>query len=417
MLYKKALTILFVLVIFYSIYGLFSYLKSMPLPEDSEYVGSSICVDCHILEHADWRESLHSKMMRKVTDPDVIVADMHSKDMIFDSKEAVWAIGSKWEQQFMGENETTEKLLPGAWHVNKDKWKTTGWDGWKKPEPLKRCHGCHTVGLDVNTGKFVEPSIGCESCHGKGSWHSNTAGIGTIASGLDAQICGQCHTRGRSTNGEYFFPVGYEPGDNLADYFIEEEPDYIQNSSKWWGNGHPRKRHQEYYSWRQDGHVNSLSSLKDNYDGKYGKVTGECLSCHAAEAIADEKSKNYELSEVKYGITCVTCHNPHSDSDKPPLECSSCHGEGASYHNSKINDDHIPCPNEANVACVQCHMPLTVMNGGDYTLHSHRAGIIPPGDTQKFGVPNSCANGGCHTDRDIEWLDEEFNKHYKNNKN
>jgi len=30
------------------------------------------------------------------------------------------------------------------------------------------------------------------------------------------------------------------------------------------------------------------------------------------------------------------------------------------------------------------------MYGGDYTLHSHRAGVILPSDTKKFDVPNSC---------------------------
>jgi len=53
------------------------------------------------------------------------------------------------------------------------------------------------------------------------------------------------------------------------------------------------------------------------------------------------------------------------------------------------------------------------MNGGDYTLHSHRAGIIPPSDTKKFGVPNSCANGGCHGDQTTEWLNDKFVNHYK----
>jgi len=404
---------MFVVFVLSVIVACYYWIKAQPIPLDSSYTKSIKCSSCHINEHSDWDRSLHSKMMRKVKKPDVVVADMHHEDMTFDPQEAVWAIGSKWEQQFMGENEMGETLLPGAWLVNQTKWQTTGWDGWQVPDPLKRCHGCHTVGLNVETGHFVEPSIGCESCHGPGSWHSNTAGIGQIASGLDAQICGQCHTRGRSTDGEYFFPVGYKPGDKLANFFIEEEPDYIQNSSKWWGNGHPRKRHQEYYSWRQDGHVNSLKSLTENYDEKYGKVTGKCLSCHAAEAIADGQSENYELSEVQYGITCVTCHNSHADLDKLRLDCSNCHGDNASHHNSKLNEQHIPCPSEANVQCVQCHMPLTVMNGGDYTLHSHKAGIIPPSDTKKFGVPNSCANGGCHEDKSIDWLEAAYQKRYK----
>jgi len=388
------------------------YIKDLPIPENSEYVGSLTCQSCHLDEHTDWRDSLHTKMMRRVGSPGVVVADLESDAITFHAKDAVWAIGGKWEQQFMGEEDGAETLLPGAWLVSQQKWKTTGWDGWKVPQPLQRCHGCHSVGLNVESGKFVEPSVGCESCHGPGSWHTNTIGLGKIYSSIDSQVCGQCHTRGRSTNGQYFFPEGYRPGKQLADYFKEEEPDYIQNSSKWWANGQPRKRHQEYYSWKQGGHVNSLNSLKENYSGQYGKVTSKCLSCHAGEAINDHQSQSYQLKDVQYGITCAVCHNTHGDIDKPRLDCASCHGEGASYHQPDKNPQHIACPQSAKVQCQQCHMPLTVMNGGDYTLHSHRAGIIPPGDTRQFGVPNSCGNGACHKDKDVDWLEAAYQKHY-----
>lgn len=258
----------------------------------------------------------------------------------------------------------------------------------------------------------MEASIGCESCHGPGSWHVSTRGLGSIYSGNDSQVCGQCHTRGYSMDNQYFFPVGYKPGKELFDYLKEEEPDYIQNSSKWWANGHPRKRHQEYYSWREDGHVNSLKSLTENYAGQYGEVNSKCLSCHAAEAINHQQSEHFNLDEVEYGITCNVCHNSHGDLDKPRLECDSCHVGGASYHNPEENQNHIPCPVDANVQCKQCHMPLTAFNGGDYTLHSHKASIIPPSDTEAFGVPNSCANGGCHKDSEQEWLESMFNEFY-----
>jgi len=404
----------FVLILLFSgflITGVF-YIKNSPVPKDASYVGSQECGGCHTNEYTGWHGSLHPKMMRKVDLPNALVADLQSEDLAFHPDETVWVIGGKWEQQFMGEEEGTETLLPGAWLVKDKKWKNTGWDGWQVPEPLQRCHGCHTVGLNVESGKFVEASVGCESCHGPGSWHSNTAGLGKITSSIDAQICGQCHTRGRSVDGQYFFAEGYKPGLKLTDYFKEEEPDYIQNSSKWWGNGHARKRHQEYYSWRQGGHVNSLKSLKEGYNGKYGEVTSKCLSCHAGEAINDGQSEDYKLDEVEYGITCAVCHNSHGNLDKPRLTCLNCHEEGGFYHQPQGNESHVPCPKDANIQCQQCHMPLTVMNGGDYTLHSHRAGIIPPSDTRKFGVPNSCANGSCHSDKNLEWQEEMFVRFY-----
>lgn len=392
--------------------GVAYMISQQPIPHDAIYTGSLQCNSCHMNEHKDWRSSLHPKMMRKVFQESVVVADLQSESIAFNPEKAVWAIGSKWEQQFMGEENGVETLLPGAWLVHSKVWQVTGWDGWQVPEPIKRCHGCHTVGLNTETGSFVEPGVGCESCHGPGSWHVNTAGLGKIVSGLDAQLCGQCHSRGRTPDGIFFFPVGYKPGHQLLDYFKEDEPDYIQNSTKWWGNGHPRKRHQEYYAWKQGGHVNSLKSLTENYSGQYGEVNGRCLSCHAGEAIMDNQSASYSLNEVGHGITCAVCHNVHDDLDRPRISCANCHGEGAFYHQPNLNKNHIPCPNEAQVECQQCHMPLTTKMGGDYALHSHRAGIIPPADTEKFSVPNSCGNGVCHESEGLDWQKEQYQNHY-----
>jgi membrane peptidoglycan carboxypeptidase len=103
-------------------------------------------------------------MMRHVSEEGALLADLEGA--IFPSEEVEWVIGSKWEQQFMGEENGHETLLEGAWSVNREEWLLEGWDGWQVPIPLIRCHGCHTVGLNSVTGEFVEPGIGCESCHG-----------------------------------------------------------------------------------------------------------------------------------------------------------------------------------------------------------------------------------------------------------
>jgi hypothetical protein len=36
----------------------------------------------------------------------------------------------------------------------------------------------------------------------------------------------------------------------------------------------------------------------------------------------------------------------------------------------------------------------------------------PPKDTAQFGVPSSCANGACHVDQTVDWLQEAFERHY-----
>ena len=382
-----------------------------PIPEDADYIGSDACGTCHWKVHGAWHGSLHPKMMRRVDRQGVVVADFQAEDSPFDLDDAVWAIGSRFEQQFMGHGGENETLLPGAWLVDEGRWKTKGWDGWQVPVPLERCHGCHTVGLDVETGDFVEPGIGCESCHGPGSWHRNTLGIGQVASTLDAQVCGQCHTRGRSVDGKYFFPVGYEIGESLDAYFRETAPMPGQGSAAWWGNGRERKRHQEYYAWKQGGHADSLKSLKDGYDGRYGEVGSACLRCHSAEVAVDPRRER-SLDAVEHGITCAVCHNVHGGLQERRHDCSYCHENGAFYHQPERNAKHIACGDDADVVCIDCHMPLTAKNGGGLNLRSHHPGIVPPSDTEALGVPSSCANGDCHRDKQTGWLQAQFEAHY-----
>ena len=387
--------------------------RVLPTPHDVAYTGSAACESCHRSITAEWRDSLHTKMMRPVEQPGAVVADL-SHDIAavpFDPDEAHWAIGGKWEQQFMGHERGTETLLPGAWEVGHERWKRKGWDGWRVPEPLRRCHGCHTVGLDVETGEFVEPSIGCESCHGPGGWHVTTLGLGKIHSSGDAQVCGQCHTRGTDPTREFFFPVGYRPGAELASTFVELQPSYGQNSSFWWGNGSERKRHQEFAAWRRGGHSQSLASLREGYDGRYGELTDDCLRCHSGDYILGGTRKP-TLTEAEFGITCSVCHEVHGRLDERRMDCAECHEGGAFYHEPEKNASHVACPSNAAVGCVGCHMPLVVRNGGGYTLHSHAPGVVTPAEAARWGMPSSCANGGCHSSASPQQLQESFDAFY-----
>ena len=212
-------------------------------------------------------------------------------------------------------------------------------------------------------------------------------------------------------DGAYFFPVGYQPGGELGDYFVEQEPDYLQNSSAWWGNGSERKRHQQYTAWKTGGHADSLRTLTDGYDGHYGLVDSECLRCHAGEA-ALRSGRNFDLDDVRHGVTCAVCHTVHGKLHVARLECADCHGDGAFFHEPERNAGHVPCPEENQVGCVNCHMPLTGENGGAYQVHSHRPDIVQPRETIEFGVPSSCANGGCHEGQTDEVLQAVFEENY-----
>jgi hypothetical protein len=387
--------------------------RATPLPEESRYVGSSECAACHRREHAAWAASQHTKMMRKPDAPGVVVADFSAPDTPFERSEVHWVIGGKWEQQFMGHDGRTETLLPGAWHNATGRWQLVGWDGWNQPIPLERCHGCHTVGLDVATGKFVEPNIGCESCHGPSSWHVETLGLGRVISVADAEACGQCHARGRNVDGRLHFPTGYRPGGDLRASFTMSEPGRLQNEKNWWGSGHAQSRHQEFQEWERGGHANSLRTLREGYDGRFGEVSEDCLRCHAGEAALDPE-RGMALEEARLGITCTVCHNVHGDLDRARIDCVDCHEGGAFYHEPERNARHVPCPSSARVSCVDCHMPRTVAIGGAIQFHSHSPGVIEPRAALEWGMPTSCSQGVCHSKDDPEPLQVAFDQFYRN---
>lgn len=377
------------------------------------YVGSDRCLSCHQAAHTRWLGSRHHKMMRPVAQLGAIVADLSSSDIPFGASEAVWVVGSRWEQQFMGRVDGHDTLLPGAWSVTRQGWLSQGWDGWQAPDPLKRCHGCHTVGLNLTNGHFVEAGIGCESCHGPGSRHIDTAGRVMLEIGIDAAVCGQCHSRGMAKDGSVFFPYSYRPGDDLEAHFDHWEADFLQNSSQWWGTGREKKRHQEYMAWRRSGHVNALKNITENDDGRYGAADEGCLHCHAGEAAVRAEDHGPRLGDVKHGITCAVCHNSHGDLDRIRRDCASCHDHGPFHHQTVTTAAHIPCPAEAGVLCIDCHMPLTVKMGGEFLLRSHAPGITEPAAGAAFNSPSSCANGACHQADSTDWLQQEFKAFYR----
>ncbi|MGH0028972.1 MAG: multiheme c-type cytochrome [Myxococcota bacterium] len=392
-------------------FGGLLWIKLAPQPDARSFTGSSACERCHEEITRSWQASQHTKMMRPADAPGVVVADFSDEAARsrIDLDEVVWAIGGKWEQQFMGEDDQGETLEPGAWmHLSRE-WQFKGWDGWQVPVPKRRCHGCHTVGLDVETGSFVEPNIGCESCHGAASWHVRTWGLGRVTSTASADACGQCHSRGKDPSGRYFFPVGYTPGSRLDEHFEALLPSPGQTSSQWWGNGHARDRHQELAAWRQGGHSKSLESLRDGYDGRFGPAADDCLSCHAAEAVL-QPWLDVSLETAREPITCAVCHNVHGRLDEPRMACGECHGgaESAFHHTPDLNPGHVPCPESAQVECADCHMPQTAKIGGEYALHSHSAGIVTPRQAETWGMPSSCQNGGCHVGDPLERFDAFF---------
>ncbi len=96
------------------------------------------------------------------------------------------------------------------------------------------CDGCHSVNYNIQTKSVTEWNVGCEKCHGPGEEHAhrpsranivNPARLDTVQA---TDVCIQCHSQGQPLKnpieGKYYdWPVGFEVGKNLRDYWKFED--------------------------------------------------------------------------------------------------------------------------------------------------------------------------------------------------
>ena len=143
-----------------------------------------------------------------------------------------------------------------------------GWDdfaaalGWTFPETFEPANW---TDIENNYPQLENlANIQCESCHGPGSEHR--AGEGAIGVSMKSGICGQCH---------------------------DSPTHHIKN-----------------YQWDTSAHARSMEAA-----GGYPSRSASCLKCMTAEGFIDVfvKGKDTDIIEDPSPITCVTCHDPHTD--------------------------------------------------------------------------------------------------------
>lgn len=204
--------------------------------------------------------------------------------------------------------------LPVTWYSQKKIWDTS--PGYER-EPYVRlnravepsCLLCHSsqvrpvLGTQNRYGDppFLENGVGCERCHGPGSEHVRDPAKAHMVhpARLDPErresVCSQCHLSGEARierPGRRF--AEFQAGERLSDYAT-------------------------YFVWkggRQDlkvtSHVEKLAAS----------------ACRRASGGA---------------LSCMTCHDPHTNADKTQAACLSCHSEA----------------HRRQEPCVSCHMPKT----------------------------------------------------------
>jgi len=105
------------------------------------------------------------------------------------------------------------------------------------------------------------------------------------------EVCGSCHVRGHNKDSKREDALGFKPGDELSKFFEPLVPKG-EDEKRFYADGASKSHHQQYNDFVQ--------------------------------------SKHY-----KAGLTCSTCHDPHSQSaaegqlrKAPEQLCFSCHNEG-----------------------------------------------------------------------------------------
>jgi hypothetical protein len=318
-----------------------------------EFVGTEKCKMCHSTQYKSWKESYHSKMVRKKDDgilkgvvvkwatdgttPGPTKGNVTGKEFKLDDVEYV--VGSKWKQRFLVKNDQTGGLqfldkqfnrMSGQWegYGNKNDWNTN-------------CGTCHTTGYriveyDEKFGKhgrtardsYSEMNVGCEACHGPGAKHVKSKSKKDIfffvgkSKVEQSKVCGYCHNR--IENEKFMTAQGnpredlpapkvgdtFKPGDDWTKWYPEHaimpgiqpedkiDADYTgdlkglflkDDKSKEMGAYDAAKHHQQYQEFLQSKHY------KDNILS--------CVDCHGGL----HASKKSPAKDAK--ASCVGCHD------------------------------------------------------------------------------------------------------------
>ncbi|SDJ57822.1 doubled CXXCH domain-containing protein [Aliiruegeria lutimaris] len=353
------------------------------LENPKEYVGSDVCRTCH-LEHFDsWKRTLHSKMLQDAkANEDVFVTELDEATIRADfakledklsvpsaevyvptKDEVLYTIGSQWKQRYLVKKDGTYFIAPTQFNIDTGRWVNYHEGDWDKRPWLLKCGGCHATGVNLEEESFVEPGVGCESCHGPGSHHaalpssetfekrSTIVNPGKLTGGIATQICGSCHNRGTATKHEGAgWPVGYMPGKALESYYASIQPGDKHLYSNEFSKGH----HQQYIDWTKSKHADSGI---------------DCISCHVVHELGNPQFEG--KTKVQGDQLCLSCHEQVQQ-----VGAHSVHSFGN---------------------CVSCHMPRIAKSAESGDIRSHVFDVLLPQATIDEELPNSC-QASCHED-------------------
>ena len=372
----------------------FSFLFAAPAGA-ATYAGSVACRACHSAIYARWQKTPMANIVRDPREhPDAILPDLSKPDPLvnFKKEDIAFVYGSIWKQRYFKKVGDDYYPLDAQWDITHQIWRayrvadnTDWWVKYYPPDNAHRptsalCDGCHSTNLNLQTKAVTEWNVGCERCHGPGSDHVARPSRANIVnpSRLDPvaanDTCIQCHSQGqplqKPINGVVAdWPVGFEMGKNLRDYWQLEEHKLGETTFTHFADG--------------TAHKNRMQGNDFVQSAMYARgVT--CFSCHDVHG-TDNRAQLLKPASVM----CLECHGPSS-----PNGPHAASIEAHTHHRAGTPGNE----------CVNCHMPKIETQLADVNVRSHTFRFVPPSVTKLDKVPNAC--NACHTDKSPDWASE-----------
>ena len=362
------------------------------------FTGSLACKSCHEQAYDGWSKTRMANVVRDPkAHPDAVLGDFTHPDpaRTFSLDAVAFTYGSRWKQRYFTKRGDDYFPLPAQWDVAKKKWLpyhveagTDWWVPFYGPTNNDRptgptCDGCHSVNYNTETKQVTEWNVGCEKCHGPGSLHvahptkANIVNPETLDYVRGNDTCIQCHSQGQRlvepTKGNaYDWPVGYLPGDRLADFWkLEELKPGVTN----------------FFQYADlTGHKNRMQGNDFVQSTMYHRQL-RCFDCHQVHSATNVAS----VRRVGNAL-CLKCHDADNPAGlKTTVAEHTHHAEGS-----------------AGSQCTACHMPKIEQTIKDNYVSAHTFRFITPGESERTGIPNACVS--CHAGKSNAWATAELKK-------
>jgi predicted CXXCH cytochrome family protein len=372
--------------------------SAISMARGATYTGSAACKTCHPQVYDRWQKTRMANVVRDPKEhPDAILPDLSKPDPLvkFGKDDIAFVYGSKWKQRYFKKIGDEYFVMPAQWDIAHQIWRPyfvrNGTDWWASlypPDNMKRptgplCDGCHSVNYDIQKKTVTEWNVGCEKCHGPGSDHvvhptpANIVNPARLDFVNANNVCVQCHSQGRPLKnpieGRYYdWPVGFQAGANLHDFWQLEEHKLGETSFTHFSDGTAHKNRMQGNDFVQS--VMYTRGVK-------------CFSCHDVHGTGNSA----DLLKPA-GVLCLECHSPGSPNGP---------------HTTTIEEHTHHPAGSAGGECIACHMPKIEQTIADINVRSHTFRFIPPAMTDEYKIPNPCTT--CHKDKSPAWASEQLN--------